>query len=101
MDLDSIEVHEQTVIVYLHATSPTAACSQCGTAGSRVHSRYERTIADLAFGGRNLVLRLLVRKWICPEASADSTRVLPFDQPECCHFGENMLLFSQVEQVIE
>lgn len=69
MDLDSIEVHEQTVIVYLHATSPTAACSQCGTAGSRVHSRYERTIADLAFGGRNLVLRLLVRKWICPEAS--------------------------------
>ena len=69
MDLDSIEVHEQTVLVYLHATSPTAACSQCGTAGSRVHSRYSRTIADLAFGGRNLVLRLLVRKWICPEAS--------------------------------
>ena len=28
-----------------------------------------RTIADVAFGGRNLVLRLLVRKWICPEAS--------------------------------
>ena len=69
MDLDSIEVHEQTVIVYLHATSPTVACSQCGTAGSRIHSRYQRTIADLAFGGRNLVLRLLVRKWICPEAS--------------------------------
>src|SRR5712692_10610930 len=69
LDLDSIQVHEQTVLVSLHATSPTAACSQCGTAGSRVHSRYERTIADLAFGGRNLVLRLLVRKWICPEAS--------------------------------
>ena len=69
MDLDSIEVHEQTVIVYLHATSPTAACSQCGTAGSRVHSRYERTIADVAFGRRCLVLKLLVRKWICPEAS--------------------------------
>jgi Transposase domain (DUF772)/zinc-finger of transposase IS204/IS1001/IS1096/IS1165 len=69
LDLDSIEVHERTVIVYLHATYNTAACSQCGTAGSRIHSRYSRTIADLAFGGRNLVLRLLVRKWICPEAS--------------------------------
>jgi len=69
LDLDSIEVHDQSVIVHLHATSPTAACSHCGTAGSRVHSRYQRTIADLAFGGRNLVLRLLVRKWICPEAS--------------------------------
>jgi transposase len=44
-------------------------CPQCGTAGSRVHSRYQRTIADVAFGGRNVVLKLLVRKWICPEAS--------------------------------
>ena len=69
MDLDSIEVHDQTIIVHLHATSPTAACPQCGTAGSRVHSRYQRTIADVAFGGRNLVLKLLVRKWICSEVS--------------------------------
>ncbi len=69
MDLDSIEVHDQTIIVHLHATFPTAACPQCGTAGSRVHSRDPRTIADVAFGGRNLVLKLLVRKWICTEAS--------------------------------
>ncbi len=68
MDLDSIEVHEQTVLVHLHATSLTARCPRCGTAGSRVHSRYQRTIVDLAFGGRNLTLTLLVRKWICPEA---------------------------------
>jgi transposase len=69
LDLDSIEVQDLTIIVHLHATSPTAACPQCGTAGSRVHSRYQRTIADVAFGGRNLELKLLVRKWICPEAS--------------------------------
>jgi transposase len=69
LDADSIEVHDQTIIVYLHTTSPTAACPQCGTVGSRVHSRYQRTIADVAFGRRNLVLKLLVRKWICPEAS--------------------------------
>jgi transposase len=55
--------------VHLHTTSPTAVCPQCGTAGSRVHSRYQRTIADVAFGGRNVVLKLLVRKWICAEAS--------------------------------
>jgi len=68
LELDSIEVHEQAVLVYLHATSLTARCPQCGTAGSRVHSRYQRTVADLAFGGRSLTLKLLVRKWICPEA---------------------------------
>jgi hypothetical protein len=69
LSLDSIELHDQTIIVHLHATAPTAACPHCGTAGSRVHSRYERTIADVAFGRRCLVLKLLVRKWICPEAS--------------------------------
>jgi transposase len=55
--------------VHLHATAPTTACPPCGTAGSRVHSRYSRTIADVAFGRRCLVLKLLVRKWICPLAS--------------------------------
>lgn len=55
------------MIVHLHATAPTAACPRCGTTGSRVHSRYSRTIADVAFGGRHLELKLLVRKWICPE----------------------------------
>src|SRR6266487_3400846 len=68
LDLDSIEVHEQTVLIHLHTTSLTARGPRCGTAGSRVHSRYQRTVADLAFGGRSLALKLLVRKWICPEA---------------------------------
>jgi transposase len=69
LDLDTIEVQEQTVIVHLHATTSTAACPHCRTAGSRIHSRYSRTIADVAFGVRHLELKLLVRKWICPEAS--------------------------------
>ena len=69
LGLETIEGEDQTVIVHLHATAPTATCPQCGTVGSRVHSRYQRTIADVAFGGRSLVLKLLVRKWICPETS--------------------------------
>ncbi len=69
LSLDSIEFHDQTVLVSLHATSFTAPCPHCGTAGSRVHSRYQRTIADVAFGGRCLVLKVLVRKWICPDTS--------------------------------
>lgn len=62
-------MHAQTVIVHLHATSPTASCPRCGTAGSRIHSRYQRTIADVTFGGRGLVLKVLVRKWLCPDAA--------------------------------
>ncbi len=69
MCLETIEAHHQTIIVCLHATSSTALCPQCGTPGSRVHSRYVRTIADVACGGRCLILKLRVRKWICREAS--------------------------------
>lgn len=67
--LETIEVQNQTIIVHLHAISASALCPWCGTPGSRVHSRYVRTIADVAFGGRCLVLKLQVRKWICREAS--------------------------------
>lgn len=69
MSLETIEVQNQTIIVHLHATSSTALCPRCGTPGSRVHSLYVRTIADIAFGERGLVLKLQVRKWICREAS--------------------------------
>ena len=69
LSLDTVEVQGQTIKVHLRAATPTAACPRCGTAGSRVHSRYQRTIADISFGGRCLVLKLLVRKWICPEIS--------------------------------
>jgi hypothetical protein len=69
LGLDTIEVQDQTITVHVHATSPTAACPRCGTSGSRIHSRYQRTIADVAFGGRALKLKLRVRKWICPDTA--------------------------------
>ncbi|HEY4387242.1 MAG TPA: transposase family protein [Ktedonobacteraceae bacterium] len=69
LGLETIEVQDQTIIVHLSATSSTALCPRCGMPGSRVHSRYIRTIADVAFGGRCLVLKLQVRKWICHETS--------------------------------
>ncbi len=67
--MGTIEVSDQIILVHLYATSPMAPCPQCGTPGSRIHSRYQRTIADVAFGRRHLLLKLLVRKWICREAS--------------------------------
>jgi transposase len=69
LGLETVEVENQRIIVHLYATSSTALCPRCGTPGSRVHSRYVRTIADVAFGGRSLVLKLRVRKWLCRETS--------------------------------
>jgi hypothetical protein len=55
LSIDAVEQQDQTLLVHLHATSPIAPCPRCGTAGSRVHSRYLRTIADVACVGQRLV----------------------------------------------
>ena len=81
MSLETIEVQNQTIIVHLHAISPTTLCPQCGTPGFRVHSRYVRTIGDVAFGGRSLILKLRVRKWLCREVSC-SQRIFAERFPE-------------------
>jgi transposase len=64
--LDTITVRDHTITIHIHATAATTACPRCGTIGSRIHSRYQRTITDGPFAGRALVFKLRVRKWICP-----------------------------------
>jgi transposase len=66
LTVDRVERSTQGLTVYLHATTSAVFCPRCGTAGSRVHSRYTRTVLDLTCVGQRLTLKLLVRKWICP-----------------------------------
>ena len=69
LTVDSIERRAEGLIISLHATTSTVFCPRCGTAGSRIHSRYTRTISDPTVVGQRLILKLLVRKWVCPLAS--------------------------------
>jgi hypothetical protein len=41
-------------------------CGQCGGVATRVHSRYERTLADAPVAGRRVSIRLQVRRLFCP-----------------------------------
>ncbi|MGO4419295.1 transposase family protein [Streptomyces sp. MCAF7] len=43
----------------------TVACPDCGRGSTRVHSRYCRTLADAAVGGRPVLIRLSVRRLFC------------------------------------
>jgi transposase len=67
--IDRIEQAAHLLTVHLQATSWTVACPQCGRPSSRVHSRYLRTVADVACVGQHVVLKLRVRKWVCAWAS--------------------------------
>jgi transposase len=60
LDLDNL-------IVHLAITSETAACPDCGSDARRVHSRYTRHLSDLPCFDRSVQLRVLVRRFSCPE----------------------------------
>ncbi|MFD7044389.1 transposase family protein, partial [Rhodococcus jostii] len=45
--------------------SVSASCPACGDTSDRVHSRYERTVADTAIGNRPSRLVLRVRRFLC------------------------------------
>jgi transposase len=42
-----------------------AACPRCQVSSGRVHSRYERRLADAPIGGWPAVIRLVVRRFFC------------------------------------
>jgi transposase len=53
------------LLVMARARAPESACPDCGTVSGRVHSRYARTLADAAIGGRQAVILLAVRRFFC------------------------------------
>lgn len=69
LTVDTVERSAEGLIITLHATTSTVFCPICGTAGSRIHSRYTRTVSNLTVCGQRLILKLLVRKWVCPSDS--------------------------------
>jgi transposase len=48
-----------------------ACCPLCRRRANRVHSRYERTLADLPWGEHAVVLRLRVRRLFCDNARCE------------------------------
>jgi transposase len=68
--IDQVEHDETGVRIWTRPRASPAACQTCGHSSSRVHSRYDRQVADAAVAGRPVVLRLRVRRFFC-------------DTPEC------------------
>ena len=68
------------MVLHLTATAPTASCPRCTVPSSSVHSRYERHVTDLPWGALAVRIYLIVRKFICRNASCArriSTERLP------------------------
>jgi zinc-finger of transposase IS204/IS1001/IS1096/IS1165 len=55
----------RSVRVRARTCGSAVACPECGVLSRRVHSRYERRLLDAAAGGRELMICLSVRRFLC------------------------------------
>ncbi|MFG3013628.1 transposase family protein [Streptomyces cinerochromogenes] len=65
----SLDVSREAIRIDVCSTAAGAACPDCGSESTRVHSSYQRFPADVPNGGRLMILRLRVRRFFCPESS--------------------------------
>ncbi len=66
-DLDTCDVDDTAAQITLavRSTQAMALCPLCTTPAQRIHSHYERTLADLPWAAYHVRLQLRVRKWFC------------------------------------
>lgn len=83
IEVEGIEVAEE-ITLRLRTVSPTAFCPSCGTASSRIQSRYTRTLRDLPAVGRPLQLVLHVRRFFCKKSTCVQ-KIFVERLPELCH----------------
>ena len=67
LHLEACHVDDITAQITLRvrATQATVPCPLCDTPAQHIHSRYERTLADLPWAQYHVRLQLRVRKWFC------------------------------------
>src|SRR3954451_11897501 len=67
----AIEPARPAITLTLRPRSRTARCPLCGRRSGRVHSRYERTLADLPWGEHAVLIRLRARRLFCDNAGCE------------------------------
>jgi len=63
--VERIETEAAGLLMVARPVSKTATCPACGSASGRIHSRYERSLADLPSQGRAVRIRLQARRFRC------------------------------------
>jgi transposase len=71
--LDGIERTDQHLTFHVHTTPSCVICPTCQHVTNRVHSRYQRTLADTAWGGCPIVLCLTIRRFRCGNPDCSCT----------------------------
>jgi transposase len=82
IEVEGVEVAEEITLT-LRTVSPTAFCPSCGTASSRIQSRYTRTLRDLPAVGRPIHLLMQVRRFFWKKSTC-AQKIFVERLPELC-----------------
>jgi transposase len=63
----------ERIVVRARTPQGTAACPVCGASSGRVHGFHLRTVADVPVDGRRVVVRVRVRRLVCPTRGCRQT----------------------------
>jgi transposase len=63
--IDEIKGEDALIRVLARTPGGSVACPGCGTQTARVHSYHERAVTDIPVGGRQVVIRVRVRRLVC------------------------------------
>ncbi|MEV5989348.1 transposase family protein [Streptomyces sp. NPDC052051] len=66
--VDEVRANGSGIALMARSVTREAACPDCGAVSGRVHGGYRRRLADLAAAGREVVIGLLVPRFLCPAA---------------------------------
>lgn len=67
--LEALQVAEAAINVSMTTTTASAVCPDCGALATRVHSCYDRTLADLPWASIPVQICLTVQRFFCDQAS--------------------------------
>ena len=70
--LTTLTTTTERIILDLTATQHAACCPTCASKTTRIHSHYQRTVADLPWASLPVQLHLHVRRFMCDNVACPS-----------------------------
>src|SRR6476620_5871403 len=63
--IESVSDSSDSIILTVRSDGGVTECPLCGTRSGRIHSRYDRQVADLPCAGKEVRLRVITRRFVC------------------------------------
>src|ERR1017187_866016 len=63
--IESVEAQTGALVILARPTSESADCPICGSPSAKIHSIYQRSLADLPSQGRAVRIKLSARRFRC------------------------------------